>query len=60
MTTLNRGAKHTCPECAIKYYDLGREPVVCPKCGSKPILASVLKTGRSAKRVSRPPSTRYP
>jgi uncharacterized protein (TIGR02300 family) len=26
------GEKHTCPECGAKFYDLGKHPVVCPKC----------------------------
>jgi len=28
------GTKRECPECATKYYDLGRSPCVCPKCGA--------------------------
>lgn len=28
------GTKRECPECAVKYYDLGRRPCVCPKCGA--------------------------
>ncbi len=28
------GTKRECPECAAKYYDLGRSPCVCPKCGA--------------------------
>ncbi len=28
------GTKRECPECAVKYYDLGRSPCVCPKCGA--------------------------
>jgi uncharacterized protein (TIGR02300 family) len=28
------GTKRECPECAVKYYDLGRNPCVCPKCGA--------------------------
>ena len=26
------GAKHTCQNCGVKYYDLQRSPIVCPKC----------------------------
>jgi uncharacterized protein (TIGR02300 family) len=26
------GAKQTCPECAVKFYDLNKRPAVCPKC----------------------------
>lgn len=27
------GAKRTCQACGSKYYDLMRDPIVCPKCG---------------------------
>lgn len=27
------GTKHECPSCGIKYYDLGKSEVHCPKCG---------------------------
>ena len=28
------GTKHICPGCGARYYDLQREPVVCPKCAT--------------------------
>jgi uncharacterized protein (TIGR02300 family) len=28
------GAKQICPTCSSKFYDLGRRPAHCPKCGS--------------------------
>ncbi|HZU89252.1 MAG TPA: TIGR02300 family protein [Stellaceae bacterium] len=28
------GTKRICPACNTRYYDLLREPVVCPKCGT--------------------------
>ena len=28
------GAKHTCAECGVKFYDLHRKPIACPRCGS--------------------------
>jgi uncharacterized protein (TIGR02300 family) len=42
MTTANaisaskaaRGAKHTCQECEVRFYDLLRDPIVCPSCGA--------------------------
>ena len=27
------GQKHECPDCGLKYYDLGKPKAVCPKCG---------------------------
>jgi uncharacterized protein (TIGR02300 family) len=28
------GTKQICPSCQSKFYDLGRRPAVCPKCGA--------------------------
>src|SRR5690606_16674265 len=27
------GTKRTCQHCGARFYDLGRDPIVCPKCG---------------------------
>jgi len=27
------GTKRTCPKCATRFYDLGKEPVTCIECG---------------------------
>ena len=29
------GAKHTCMSCGVKFYDLHRNPIACPKCGTE-------------------------
>ncbi|MDB5368645.1 MAG: hypothetical protein JWP20_203 [Roseomonas sp.] len=28
------GVKRTCVACGAKFYDLGKQPAVCPKCGT--------------------------
>lgn len=28
------GTKRLCPGCGAKYYDLNKDPIVCPKCGT--------------------------
>jgi len=28
------GTKRLCPSCGAKYYDLMRDPITCPKCGT--------------------------
>lgn len=28
------GTKRTCPSCGTKYYDLSRDPIVCPSCAT--------------------------
>ncbi len=46
MNKLDRGLKHTCPECECKYYDLKKKVVACPKCGAKPAPMKLQKSGR--------------
>jgi uncharacterized protein (TIGR02300 family) len=29
-----RGTKRVCQACAARFYDLSREPIVCPSCGA--------------------------
>ena len=43
------GAKHTCMGCGVKFYDLHRRPITCPKCGTE----IVVETTRPIRR--RPP-----
>ena len=59
MNNSDRGLKHICPECASKYYDLGKAIVACPKCGAKPLAAKVPKAGQPAKKTARPTLGRY-
>ena len=35
MANPELGAKQICPTCSSKFYDLGRRPAVCPKCGAE-------------------------
>ena len=37
------GTKRTCQSCASKYYDLNREPAVCPKCQTEFDPASTMR-----------------
>ena len=32
------GQKHECSECGARFYDLGREEAICPKCGTVSVL----------------------
>ncbi|VAW20527.1 hypothetical protein MNBD_ALPHA12-707 [hydrothermal vent metagenome] len=33
MASFDRGTKRQCLHCAMKYYDLNRDPILCPGCG---------------------------
>lgn len=34
MAKSELGAKRQCQACAAKFFDLNRDPIVCPKCGT--------------------------
>jgi uncharacterized protein (TIGR02300 family) len=36
------GTKRTCPSCAARFYDLMKNPIACPKCGTTFIAESIL------------------
>ena len=36
------GTTRTCPSCAARFYDLMKNPIVCPKCNANFVAASVL------------------
>ena len=44
------GIKRTCLSCSAKFYDLEKNPILCPACGAEfdPESAMKLKRGRSA------------
>ncbi|MBL8907785.1 MAG: TIGR02300 family protein [Rhizobiales bacterium] len=42
MVKAELGTKRTCPSCATRFYDLLKNPIVCPKCGVSFIAATLL------------------
>ena len=46
------GTKRNCPECAAKFYDLGKEPCVCPKCENKFVPEILLKSKRRPDEIA--------
>lgn len=64
-----RGTKRTCQNgsCGSRFYDLNRDPVVCPMCGSGYVIATVPPASaaadaqrRTAKQPERPPTAEAP
>ena len=44
------GTKRACPKCTIKFYDLNRDPMVCPSCEASFDLATILETHKKPAR----------
>jgi uncharacterized protein (TIGR02300 family) len=45
-----RGTKHLCDACQVRFYDLLRDPIVCPSCGAQqtPMVQRAVEVGRRA------------
>jgi uncharacterized protein (TIGR02300 family) len=48
VTKAELGTKRVCPNCGARYYDLNRNPILCPRCGTQFELAAVTARARSA------------
>ncbi len=48
MVKPSLGTKRTCTGCGAKFYDLEKDPIVCPKCGTSVDLASLIKVAKPA------------
>ena len=51
MTKANLGLKRSCQSCGAKFYDLNRDPIVCPKCNAVFDLVEVAKLVKPAQTV---------
>jgi uncharacterized protein (TIGR02300 family) len=53
-TKAERGTKRTCqnPECGSRFYDLNRDPIVCPICGSTYEIAVSSMAGTAAEAAA--------
>jgi uncharacterized protein (TIGR02300 family) len=47
------GTKRVCASCGAKYYDLARDPIVCPKCGT--VYQAVTSARAAAPAAARAP-----
>ncbi len=48
-----RGTKRVCQACEVRFYDLWRDPIVCPSCGAQytPVAQPTAEAGRRAAPV---------
>ncbi len=42
------GGKHLCESCGAKFYDMLRDPAVCPKCDTQVSVAPKPRRGKAA------------
>jgi hypothetical protein len=55
VTNPEWGAKHTCPKCSERFYDLGKnDPVTCIACGNQWVPEPILKTKQPIVAVVKP------
>lgn len=43
-----RGTKRVCRSCDVRFYDLGRDPTVCPSCGASLPMSGFERVGQAA------------
>jgi uncharacterized protein (TIGR02300 family) len=48
-----RGTKRVCQACAVRFYDLSREPIVCPSCGAHYVPAAAPVIPEAGTRAAR-------
>ncbi|WP_417768022.1 TIGR02300 family protein [Stappia sp.] len=46
------GTKRLCGGCGAKYYDLNRDPITCPKCGTVFVLSQAMRVKAAAKAAA--------
>jgi uncharacterized protein (TIGR02300 family) len=52
------GTKRTCPNCAARFYDLLKNPMECPKCGTSFVAAPILPSKGDYPSAAPPPKPR--
>jgi uncharacterized protein (TIGR02300 family) len=45
-----RGTKRVCQTCEVRFYDLSRDPIVCPACGAQYVVAAIAAVEPDARR----------
>ena len=52
MGKIERGIKRICQDCGALYYDLDKDPIICPKCGVEFDPEAILKSRRTRPLVT--------
>ena len=54
MAKADLGKKRNCLSCGARFYDLNREPIVCPKCETELDVAALMRTSRAKPAPPKP------
>ena len=57
MVKMEWGVKRICHNCGAPFYDLRRDPITCPKCGTQYDPEAILKSRRARAPVAEPKET---
>ncbi len=49
MAKPDLGSKRQCQNCGTKFFDLGKAPIICPKCGTVFVVASASASARASR-----------
>ena len=47
MPKVEWGVKRTCSSCGVRFYDLTRDPIICPKCDAELDVSVPVKSRRA-------------
>ncbi|WP_085885295.1 FYDLN acid domain-containing protein [Oceanibacterium hippocampi] len=54
VSRAERGEKHTCAGCGMKFFDMGKADATCPGCGDKPPPPRLKKSSGPPRKTARP------
>lgn len=54
------GEKHRCSSCGKPFYDMQKNPIVCPSCGTENVPEKLLKPRKSAEPAKAPKAPEKP